>query len=488
MPPSDNALYGVAEIRAVERHAIEQLNIPGFELMRRAAGAAFEQLRLRWPDETSLQICCGAGNNAGDGYLLATLAMQAGMQVRTCSVIDPQQLKGDALSAYQHYLAAGGSCSAFDETAAPQGVVVDALLGTGLSRPVEPPFSTAIDWINASGRPVLALDIPSGLHADTGCALGCAVRADLTVSFIALKGGLVTGEAADYCREIVCADLGLPPGVLEPYRPKARLLRQPPFPPRPRSAHKGRFGHVLLIGGNLGFSGAIRLAGEAALRCGAGLVSIASRPEHSGFLNIGRPELMCHAVENQTQLQPWLEKADVIAVGPGLGQDVWAHGLLAAALATDRRCVLDADALNLLAQFPVARGNWILTPHPGEAARLLACSSRDVSADRYAAVRALHKRYGGICVLKGAGSLVADADTIYVNTTGNPGMAGGGMGDVLTGIIAALLAQGLPDSDATRLAVHLHGAAADRAALQHGERGMLASDLFPFLTALSNSC
>jgi NAD(P)H-hydrate epimerase len=235
---------------------------------------------------------------------------------------------------------------------------------------------------------------------------------------------------------------------------------------------------VLLIGGNHGFSGAIRLAAEAALYTGAGLVSIATRASHSATLNLGRPEIMCHGVEDNQQLQALLPKATVVVIGPGLGQDSWAQTMLAALLGTDKLTVIDADALNLLAKQACHRQNWILTPHPGEAARLLTVNTSEISADRYAAVRALQQRFGGVCLLKGAGTLLADAEHIQVGITGNPGMASGGMGDVLAGIIAGLLAQGLTLVQAAGLGVYVHGEAADRLAHRCGERGLLASELF----------
>lgn len=256
---------------------------------------------------------------------------------------------------------------------------------------------------------------------------------------------------------------------------------------RARDAHKGDFGHVLVIGGQPGMSGAARLAGEAALRAGAGLVSVATHPEHASVLNSGRPELMCHAVANAETLKPLLERSTVLAVGPGLGQSEWARGLLVAVWDTDLPMIVDADALNLLAREPMRRDRWILTPHPGEAARLLGCSATEVQADRRTAVRALQARYGGVVVLKGAGTLIADGVQCRVCTAGNPGMASGGMGDVLTGVIAGLCAQGMSLSSAAAAGVLVHALAADAAALRDGERGLLASDLLPELRRWVNA-
>ncbi|MDD2762113.1 MAG: NAD(P)H-hydrate epimerase, partial [Methylomonas sp.] len=368
MQPTAHALYSVAQVREAERIAIEELQMPGLQLMRSAGLAAFNALKQRWPDARRLSVYCGCGNNAGDGYVVARLAKDAGYIVSVFSMTDPDNLAGDALTVCRDYLSAGGKVAPFDSGAKADGVVVDALLGTGLNRELAPDYAEAIALINRSGRPVLALDVPSGLHADSGCVLGCAVRADLTVTFIALKAGLFTGDAAGYCGDIVCSSLNVPDSVLSKLKVTARFLTKTALAPRPRSAHKGHFGHVLVVGGNLGYSGAVRLAGEAALRCGAGLVSIATRVEHSSFLHLGRPELMCHGIERSAQLKPLLDKASVIVIGPGLGQDAWAQDLLSAALAGDKICIADADALNLLAKHPQKRGDWVITPHPGEAA------------------------------------------------------------------------------------------------------------------------
>ncbi|MCG8433820.1 MAG: NAD(P)H-hydrate dehydratase, partial [Gammaproteobacteria bacterium] len=253
------------------------------------------------------------------------------------------------------------------------------------------------------------------------------------------------------------------------------------LPPRKHTAHKGAFGPVLVVGGNLGMPGAVRLAGEAALRSGGGLVSVATRPEHVNGLVAGRPELMCCGIKEASDIEPLLARASVIAVGPGLGKDQWAQGLLQKILKSPLPVVADADALNLLAEKPAKRDSWVITPHPGEAGRLLKMDTASVQADRYAAVERLSKDYSAVAVLKGAGSLVKHPDkTTWVCHHGNPGMATAGMGDVLTGIIAGLIAQGLSLPDAARAGVLLHAKAADAAA-EGGERGLLASDLMPFL-------
>lgn len=480
-------LYRAAQVRELDRIAIEDFGIPGYDLMRKAGHAVFQCIQTKWPDARALRVYCGSGNNAGDGFVIARLGLDAGWDVRAIGVGDPAKLRGDALRAYQDYLQACGLLEPWPaEPAQQDAVIVDALLGTGLDREVSGNYADAIAAINRAGLPVVAVDIPSGLNADTGNSMGNAVKADYTVTFIGLKQGLFTGQAAEHVGDIIFDDLAVPDRVFQSIAAHAELIRHKPMPPRPRHAHKGDMGHVLVIGGDLGFSGAARMAGEAALRIGAGLVTVATRKAHAGLLNLHRPELMCHGVESADELLPLLDKADVLALGPGLGQGAWGKALFDAVLALEKPLVLDADGLNLLAEAPVSKAHWILTPHPGEAGRLLHNSTASVQADRFAAVAALRAQYGGVAVLKGAGSLVASAARIGVATTGNPGMASGGMGDVLTGVIAGLLAQGLSSIDAAEQGVYLHGRAADLAAAQAGERGLLATDLFPFLRQLVN--
>ncbi len=313
-----------------------------------------------------------------------------------------------------------------------------------------------------------------------------AVRADLTVTFIAPKLGLYLGRAAEHVGQVVLAGLDIPAAAFDGIEPAvwqldANWLRATLPGARARTAHKGDFGHVLVMGGQPGMSGAARLAAEAALRVGAGLVSVATHPQHAATLNIGRPELMCHAIDDAAMLQPRLERATVLALGPGLGQGDWSRTVLAAVWDSELPMIVDADALNLLAQEPQRREHWILTPHPGEAARLLGCSTAEVQADRLAAIQAIQSRYGGVVVLKGAGTLIADGSRCRISRAGNPGMAGGGMGDVLSGVIAGLCAQGMSLFDAAAAGVVAHGLAADALAKRDGERGLLAGDLLPEL-------
>ncbi len=484
-------LYRVADVRALDRIAIEAYSIPGMTLMARAGTAAFTVLGERWPDAQRIAVVCGGGNNGGDGFVVARLAHEAGLEVTVVLLAAVDSLKGDARLACQSMVAAGvepnmmvpGLLNGVD-------LIVDALLGTGLARPVDGAMRSAIAEINTAPAPVLAIDIPSGLNGDRGVEMGMAVSATVTITFIGVTQGMLTAAGPDYCGEILFDDLQLPATLFEHVAPTAARIECDQFstllPPRARSTHKGDCGHVLVVGGAPGMSGAARISGEAALRCGAGLVSIATAAADVATMNHTRPELMVHVVGDANELHPLVKQADVIAIGPGLGQSAWGMTLLAAALAYDAPLVVDADGLNLLAADPCMRDDWILTPHPGEAARLLNCSTREVQADRFSAIDALQRKYGGVVVLKGSGSLVIDQDgAVSLCDAGNPGMASGGMGDLLTGVIAALIAQGLSLADAARFGVSLHASAADHAAMC-GERGMLASDLLPHLRKLVN--
>jgi NAD(P)H-hydrate epimerase len=493
------ALHTAAEVRTLDRIAIDTGGIPGTVLMARAGRAAFALLQRLWPQVQSLDVVCGIGNNGGDGFVVAQLARERGLRVRVLLCGDTGRISGEARAALDALMAAGVAPGPFDPALGVQGeVVVDALLGTGLGGPVRAAQAQAIGWMNASGRPVLALDIPSGLCSDTGNPLGTAVRASHTLSFIGRKRGLHTGVAADLAGERHFDALGVPAPLLQSVPAGARLLRcadlLPVLPARGRAAHKGHFGHVLVLGGNTGMAGAAALAGMAAARAGAGLVSVAVRPGNEGAVLAACPELMVRAVAYTADLAPMLARASVLLVGPGLGRDAWAQQLLTAALASALPTVIDADALNALADGSIdtraARPErWVLTPHPGEAARLLGTDTASVGADRFAALAQLLGRYPGAVVLKGAGTLVADAGSglpVMVCAEGNPGMASGGMGDVLGGLIAALLAQGLEPALAARLGVLVHARAADLAAGAEGERGLLASDLLPRIRQLLN--
>ncbi len=485
------ALYRAEQVRELDRLAVDYYGISGFSLMGAAGQALFDEIRQRWPRARSIALMCGGGNNAGDGYVVARLARQAGLTVELHHLVEPQQLQGEARHACDEAIAAGVSMINYDGQALDGWeLIVDALLGTGINAPVEGVWREAIEAINSADTPVISADIPSGLNADNGTVMGAAVRADATVSFIGLKRGMFTADGPDHCGDISFADLGVPHEVYAHLEGNATRLDYravvPMLSRRQRNSHKGDFGHVLVIGGDYGMSGAARLAAEAAARCGAGLVSVATREAHCVAISAGRPELMCYGVEQAKELMPLLKRASVVVIGPGLGQQSWGRNMLSRVLDCGLPLVVDADALNLLAVEPYFHDKWVLTPHPGEAARLLGCTTREVQQTRFTSVASIVASYGGTAVLKGAGSVI---ETMGAEPAicggGNPGMASGGMGDILSGVIAALIAQGLALEQAAQVGVTLHAEAAERAAAE-GERGMLASDLLPWLRQLCN--
>jgi hydroxyethylthiazole kinase-like uncharacterized protein yjeF len=485
------ALYRAAQVRELDRLAIDYYGISASTLMGAAGQALFDEIRRSWPRARRIALMCGGGNNAGDGYVVARLSRQAGFAVELHHLVDPGTLQGAARHACDEAIAAGVSMIGYDGQALDGfDLIVDALFGTGLNAEVEGVWHEAIAAINAAATPVIAADIPSGLHADNGRVMGVAVRADVTVCFIGLKRGMFTADGPDHCGRLCFATLGVPHEVYAHLPSHAERLDYEAvsntLAPRRRNSHKGDFGHVLVIGGDHGMSGAVRLAAEAAARCGAGLVSVATRAEHVAAITAVRPELMCHGVAQAAELTPLLRRATVVVIGPGLGQQAWGRAMLSRVLDCGLPLVVDADALNLLAVEPYFHNKWVLTPHPGEAARLLGCTTEQVQQERFSSAASIVASYGGVVVLKGVGSVIeALGSEPAVCGAGNPGMASGGMGDILGGVIAALIAQGLGLEQAARVGVTLHAEAADRAAAA-GQRGLLASDLLAQLRTLCN--
>ncbi len=525
-----DTLYSADQVKNIEKYAINECAISGFALMQAAGQATFDQMRKYYPESRSLCVICSTGNNGGDGFIVARLALEANLKVTLIQLGNEDSINGDALLAKEKWHKSGGVSLHYDSSTFSKHVdadlIVDAIFGTGLNRDLSGDYLEVIKSINTktdnfSNAKVIAIDIPSGLSANTGAIFGDCIRADLTVTFVGLKQGLFTGKARDYTGKIVFDDLSVPAVAYEqleithPIRLIPNNIIEKHLKPRPKCAHKGNFGHVLFIGGDEGMQGAIRLAAEAALRCGSGLVSVATHPTHSTNLNLGRPEIMVHGIAQASALKPLIEKATVIVIGPGLGLSEWSKSLFVETISSNLPTVLDADALNLLADENNAikpKENWILTPHPKEMSRLLGISTAEVENDRFkynlACIEAKTEsrgtaettkerndadpqgevkpnQSGGVSILKGAGTLISNKHNTFVCNQGNPGMASGGMGDVLSGVIAAMLAQGLSLFNAASAGVYLHATAADLAA-ENGERGLLASDLFSHLRTLVN--
>lgn len=477
LPP----IYGCDAVRQIERRFVPNA-IP--TLMERAgAAAAAEVLRTLQGKRGKVLIAAGPGNNGGDAFVVARHLRQTGYDVTLAFAGDPARLAADAHSAWSAWVSAGGDMVA-EIPSIPFDLAVDGLFGIGLQRPITGLYADWIECLNQMTCPVLALDIPSGLDSDTGRVLGRAVRATHTATFIALKPGMLTLDGPDHCGTISIHELGLDCASVLPAT--GHLLTESAYTrqlrPRLRNTHKGSNGNAIIIGGARGMTGAALLSSRAALKSGTGRVFVGLLDTQAPTLDLQQPELMLRSATELLTTQT----ADAIAIGPGLGRDDTANVALRLAIAYPAPLVLDADALNLLGanrtlaeQIAARQQPTILTPHPAEAARLLGCDTFMVQADRIKAANALANRFNAGVVLKGCGSIVAYPNGQWlINNTGNPGLASAGMGDVLTGLIVSLLAQGWPADTALLAAVHIHGLAADRLVAQgYGPTGLTASEV-----------
>lgn len=475
-------IYPTAGIRA-----IEALAAAGAEptLMERAGRAAAEEaVRLTSDRSGPVLIACGPGNNGGDGFVMARRLIQAKRQAVVAYADDPERLPPDARIAYDAWLEAGGTISRSLPDPPPEGwsLIVDALFGIGLQRPVTGRYAQWIECLNALPHPRMAIDLPSGLNADTGEVMGTVFKAAHTLTFIALKPGLLTLEGMDHAGALIVRRIDIDPeNLLEPpgYLVSPALFRSN-LKRRPYNSHKGSYGEVGIIGGGAGMAGAALLAARAALKLGAGRIYVGCLDEGLPPVDFHQPELMLR------HPSAVLQQSSAIAIGPGLGSSATAIEFVEQAIGSALPLVLDADALNIIAHHPALHAGvtqrtspTVMTPHPAEAARLLACSVADIQADRVRAACTLATRHKAHVVLKGSGSIIATpAERWFVNRSGHPGMATAGMGDVLTGLVASLLAQHWPVPDALIAATHLHGAAADRLAREGiGPVGLTASEV-----------
>ena len=475
-------------MRTLDAMAIDAQGHSGQSLMERAGLKIWQVLRARWPEVRRISVCCGGGNNGGDGWVLARHALEAGVLVQPISVVDPDQLQGDARRAHRAFIQnpSAPPVERFDDNVELNGeVVVDALLGIGLRGAASGAAAACIECMAAASTPVLSVDVPSGLVADTGTAPGPAVHAEVTVSFVGQKRGLFTGEAARHRGHLVFDSLGAEALASQHMlRPDATLLTGDVWrQTRPRlwaDTHKGQRGHVDVVGGAPGMAGAPVLAALGALYAGSGRVTVWGSAATVTAALAQTPALMAHDIvsNNRWQTPDW--SGDVLAIGPGLGEvaDPKVSSMLAAAMAFEGPLVVDADGLNALAgqACPARSGEWVLTPHPGEAARLLGVDTAAVQADRFEAARTLARTHQAVVVLKGWGTLIAHPQgSVWVCPFGTPAMASAGMGDVLTGIIASLWGQGLSALDAARCGVLIHAWAGELAA--KGRRSITADQL-----------
>jgi len=492
-------LATAAEVRALDAAAIAA-GASGGALMARAGAAVARAARALLAPGGRVVVLCGAGNNGGDGWVALRLLHQGGVAARAVTLADPAALHGDARAAFEAAAAAGarweGAAALPRVELGPGDLAVDALLGTGLARAPEGAYAAAIAQlaeVRGRGAQVLAVDVPSGLSANTGRALGACVTADRTVTFACLKRGLVLHPGPAHAGAVEVVDIGIPAAAEAQVPVGAELLVEAEaralVPPRPPGAHKGDAGRVLVVAGSAGKSGAAHLALTGALRGGAGLVTLAARPEVLPLALAGRPEAMSLALpgsgplglDDVAALTAAAEGVDAVVVGPGIPRGAETGAALRGWLErAGKPCVIDADALNALGGSGVAglAVPAVVTPHPGEMSRLTGRSIGEIQADRLGAAAEHARAWGCVVVLKGAGTVVAAPDAPpAVVAAGNPGMATGGTGDVLAGLVGALLAGGLAPFDAARAAAFAHALAGDLAAARLGHRGLLAGDL-----------
>ena len=481
-------LYTSQETKKLDSLAIRSQKVPAFTLMQKASEFSFNVLLNNWPNTKKVFVFCGKGNNAGDGYLISHLAKEMGLESFIIQASPSNKISGASKKAFNLALESKVkriSVAAFKKKSLKDSVIVDALLGIGIKGNVRSNVTKLILEINkkSTNIPVLSVDIPSGICSNTGINLGVHIQADVTATFVGRKRGCFTSTGRTASGNVVFDDLGISSSLKSQIKTNCYLLDTEKsllkLKNRKGDAHKGDFGHVLVIGGDKGFGGAAILASKAAVFSGAGLVSLATRSIHVEAALSSCPELMVNGIESGQDVEEILAKSTVVVLGPGLGQSAWSEQMLQRTFMEARKrnlpVVLDADGLNLLTKLKLKSGiprKMIITPHPGEAARLVNQEVNKIQEDRFKSVTALEKKFRSVSVLKGSGSLVCykrnGKQRIGVCEAGNPGMAKGGMGDVLAGLIGSFLSQGLSLVEATEVAVDLHSKSADIASLELG--------------------
>ena len=485
----DNSLFDVSNVKKIEQQFIKKINSTEYALALNAAEALFYELTGKFGQPRSITVFCGGGKNAADGYLLSALAATKSISVKVFELGNPRQFCSNVARARELALTRNVEVKRFSgEEIIESEVIVDALIGIGLRGKLSEKYRCAIRRINCSNLPTLSIDVPSGLNASTGGVLDVAVNADITVTFFVNKQGFFTGYGPSCCGSIILRRLGIRREENLHEWASARILRREKLykimPSRLNYSCKINYGHVLVIGGDYGYAGAGIIAAQGAARTGAGLVSLATRPEHVAAMLTRQPEVMAIGVSSGQELESFLSRPSVLVLGPGLGTSAWSEQLLQRALDTRILTVIDADALNIISSKKVKISrehakNCVITPHPGEAARLLNISVKEVELDRISAAVKLQKVYGTTVVLKGSGTIVFGhtSELVSICPYGNPGMASAGMGDLLSGIIGGLLAQSLSCISAAELGCCLHSYAADLMVKQIGQQGLLATDL-----------
>ena len=482
---SFESCYTASQIQAIEKSA--SIDQDSFKLMQKAGQAAFKHIQNTY-NTNELTIFTGPGNNGGDGYVVASLAFDAGMSVKIYCAAEVDKLSGPANLAYQDCRAKGVPIHKFSNLIKPtSGLIVDAVLGIGVDRDLEGEILAMVEYINSQTNKVVSIDIPTGLDSDSGVVHGTAVKANSTITFIGKKQGLLTNNGLDYAGDITLDRLSIDEQYFSSIKPSTYLLNNSllsnNLKKRENNTHKGKYGHLVIVGGERGMPGAVIMAALAAFRTGAGLVTVLTDKQHVFENTYQHPEIMYSPI-GDTLDNEIIQKADAIVFGPGMSNSAWSMSLLSQ-LDYTGPIVIDGGGLRVLPKSKKAFNDLIITPHAGEAACLLGVNSEDVQKNRFASIIELSNKFTATTILKGSGSLIhADGET-YILPNGNPGMASAGMGDILSGIIGALLANGYSSSLAAMMGAYIHSEAGDRASYKKPV-GTMAIDLLNFIQEIMN--